>query len=240
LRADQDAAGPVAWIPKHPRLARLAEQIRQLHQRGHAQPPRCPSGLPPLDQLLGGGFVTGAVHELVAAGEAAATRSIAFRTAARAAGGHKWILYIDTTDDLYPPALAAVGLPLDRLLIVRAFRYADALWTGEQALRCRAIAAVVLPLRTLDARASRRLQLAAEVGQSLGLLLRSEQRGGPTFAATRLRCEPCAGLGGLRLTKITALKLRDRRPCAPAIMELDHASHPVSLPTVPGDRSLTA
>jgi protein ImuA len=101
-----------------------------------------------------------------------------------------WVFYIDTGGDFYPPAAAQLGLSLERLLVIRTQRTADALWVCEQALRCKAIAAVVLPIRTVDARVSRRLQLAAETGGGLGFLLRSELRGGHTFAATRLRLDP--------------------------------------------------
>jgi hypothetical protein len=140
------------------------------------------------------------------------------------------VFYIDTTGDFYPPGAAQLGLPLDRLLVIRTLRTADALWVCEQALRCQAIAAVVLPIRSIDAYVSRRLQLAAEKGGGLGFLLRSEPRGGHTFAATRLRLDPlpnkdpipqCVGDGVLdslvptcRL-RITLLKLRDGRPTEP-------------------------
>jgi hypothetical protein len=102
----------------------------------------------------------------------------------------KWVFYIDTGGDFYPPAAAQLGLPLERLLIIHTKRNADALWVSEQALRCQAVAAVVLPIRTIDAYVSRRLQLAAETGGGLGFLLRSDARGGHTFAATRLRIDP--------------------------------------------------
>jgi len=228
----------------------LAEKVRQLQagRRGPLQ--RCPTGLTELDAVLGGGFARGCIHELLAPGEAAATRSLALWTAARAvdgptdtfgystqptadtagphtqntadtagphlrnlAGWHgragrecaganpnphnpghprpaKWVFYIDTAGDFYPPAAVQLGLPLERLLVIRTKRNVDALWVCEQALRCPAVAAVVLPIRAMDTYVSRRLQLAAETGGGLGFLLRSAARGGHTFAATRLRIDP--------------------------------------------------
>lgn len=131
-----------------------------------------------------------------------------------------WVFYIDTEGDFYPPAAAQLGLPLERLLVIRTRRTADALWVCEQALRCQALAAVVLPIRTLDAYVSRRLQLAAEVGGGLGFILRRETRGGQTFAATRLRLDPLPGSGlclaGRRPTGTSAATqpdpLRDKNP----------------------------
>lgn len=188
------------------RLAELAEQIRQLQERRRPPASRCPSGLPALDDVLGGGFINGAVHELITTEEGVAALSLALRVAANAAGNHadsmnedhlhstqrwpaRWIVYIDTQGDLYPPGATQLGVSLERLVVVRAPRATDALWVCEQTLRCGAVAAVVCPLRTIDAYASRRLQLAAEAGDSLGLLVCSAAAGGPTFAASRLQCE---------------------------------------------------
>jgi hypothetical protein len=234
-----DPGVPELRVIRRPDLAALAEKLRQLQagRRGPLQ--RQPTGLTRLDAALGGGFARSCIHELLAPGEAAPARSLAFWVAARliertadtfgylaqhtadtavphleklagwhgreSARGHpkacdpeglrltKWVFYIDTGGDFYPPAAAQLGLPLERLLVVRAKRNADALWVCEQALRCQAVAVVVLPVRTIDTYASRRLQLAAETGGGLGFLLRSDARGGHTFAATRLRLDPLPG-----------------------------------------------
>ena len=195
------------------RLAELAEQVRRICRRGAVDLPPCPSGLAELDEALRGGFARGAIHELIAVGEGAAARSIALLTAARAAGEHKSILFIDTAGDFYPPGAAQLGVPLERLVIVRPGSRMDALWACEQALRCTAVAAVITCLpRALETQISRRLQLAAEAGRNVGLLVYTQKaadsgqkaadfnrpygttgtRNGSvqTFAATRLSLEP--------------------------------------------------
>jgi protein ImuA len=245
---------------KNSRLAQLAEQIRQLHTRYRTPLPHCSSGLPALDDALGGGFALGAVHELVAASEGAPAVSLALWTATQAAGRNqspsgsvgrtRWIFYIDTQHELYPPAVAQLGVPLGRLMVVRASRTTDALWVCEQALRCQAVAAVVLPLRTIDAYASRRLQLAAEAGQSLGLLICRDQPDGHTFAASRLRIQsvshPDHELAlarrdgaplprGARHLLITILKLREGRPSEPLVVEWPDAADSVPASAVPVD-----
>jgi protein ImuA len=239
--SDVGRGGPTLQRPtatgKNPRLAELAEQIRQLHCRYRTSASCCPSGLPELDAALGGGFVMAAVHELVVANEGAPAASVALWTATQAAGRQKWILYIDTRHELYPPAVAQLGVPLGRLMVVRASRAADALWVCEQALRCQAVAAVVLPLRSIDAYASRRLQLAAEAGGSLGLLICQDQRGGHTFAASRLRIEPLIGPEGARQVRITVLKLREGRPGEPFVVEWPDAADSVPASAVLGDRA---
>lgn len=225
----------LAWIPKHPRLAQLARHILSSRFRGYPSLPRCSSGWPALDAALGGGFAVGAVHEFIAVTEGAAVRTVALRTAAQAAGQNKWIFYLDTEWDFFPPAAIACGVPLGRLIVVRAACRADAFWVCEQALRCRAVAAVVLPLRTVDARTSRRLQLAAEAGGGLGLLLRREENGGHTFAASRLRCEPLVGDTGRRRMRVTLLKLQQGRPREPFVVELDDAADSVPASAALGD-----
>jgi hypothetical protein len=180
-----------------------------------------------------------AVHELVEAKEGAAAWSVALRAATQAAGRNKWVFCIDTQQELYPPAVAQLGVPLERLMVVRTPRPADALWVCEQALRCRAVAAVVLPLRAIDAYASRRLQLAAEAGGSLGLLICRDQQDGHTFAASRLRLEPLVGPAGSRRMLITVLKLREGWPCEPFVVELSDAADFVPAPAVPVDRAGT-
>jgi protein ImuA len=190
-----------------------------------------------LDAALGGGFTTAAVHELIAAQEGVAAHSVALRTAAHAAGRTKWIFYIDSGQDLYPPGAAQVGVPLGRLVVVRAWHPVDALWVCEQTLRCPAVAAVVLPLRTIDAYTSRRLQLAAEAGGGLGLLIREDAGSGHTFAASRLRFDPLPGPAGVRRMLVTVLKLREGRPCEPLVVEWPDAANSMPAHAVSADRA---
>jgi protein ImuA len=136
---------------------------------------------------------------------------------------------------LYPPGVAQLGVPLGRLAVVRTSRPADALWACEQMLRCQAVAAVVLPLRTLDGYTSRRLQLAAETGGSLGLLVRGDEHGEPTFAASRVRLEPLVGPAGGRCMRVTVLKIREGRPREPFVVELPDAADAVPAHAVPAD-----
>jgi protein ImuA len=87
----------------------------------------------------------------------------------------------------YPPAAAAWGIDLSRLVILRPAKEADAVWALDQALRCRGVGAVFAECDRLDVRDFRRLQLAAEAGGTLGLLLRPDRlRGQPTWADVRL------------------------------------------------------
>ena len=75
---------PTLRVTRRPDLAALAEKVRQLQARRRGPLQRCPTGLSKLDAALGGGFARGCIHELLAPGEAAATRSLALWAAARA------------------------------------------------------------------------------------------------------------------------------------------------------------
>jgi cell division inhibitor SulA len=156
----------------------------------------------------------------------------------------RWILYIEeqTAPDFYPPAAAQWDVPLGRLIVVRTRGVFDALWVCEQALRCGAVAAVVLSLRHLESHVSRRLQLAAEAGGGLALLIRTEDRAGHTFAASRLRIEPVpvAADTEARRVRISVLKLREGRPPPPFEMDLYDAPDALPAHAVSVDRPRAA
>jgi protein ImuA len=80
---------------------------------------------------------------------------------------------------------------LEQLIVVRAGNAAANLWALDQALRCRAVAAVLAWPEKLDGRVFRRLQLAAEEGGGLGLLIRPDAaRYDPSWADVRILVEP--------------------------------------------------
>lgn len=78
----------------------------------------------------------------------------------------------------FGPALAAQGLPPERLLCVQADAPAARLWAAEQALRCAEVAAVLAWLPQARADQLRRLHLAAQShpGSQQGMQQGSRQR----------------------------------------------------------------
>ena len=146
--------------------------------------------------LPGGGLARAALHEVVAE-EAGAAAGFAAMLLGRAAGDGGTVLWIGPAPDAWPPGLARYGLSPASLVMVRAPRPADGLWAMEEALRCTAVAGALLMLTDIDLTAARRLQLAAETGGALGLLLRPDMaEGGPSAALTRWRIGALPGLGG--------------------------------------------
>jgi protein ImuA len=101
----------------------------------------------------------------------------------------------------YPPAAAAWGIDLAAMLVVRTTNEADALWAFDQALRCPGVGAVWGAWERLDGRDFRRLQLAAEIGGTIGVLIRPARvRGQSTWAEVRLEVGAVPLLGDFART----------------------------------------
>ena len=116
----------------------------------------------------------------------------------------------------YGPGLDAFGLAPERLLTVAVAQRCDLLWAMEEALRCRAVHAVIGELRhgALDAVAVRRLSLAAANSGALALLLRGSPPRDASTAATRwiVGASPSpAREGEENLPRFAAHLIRNRR-----------------------------
>lgn len=190
--ADRDMDRPALLSALRARIARLDRSGGGVAGEAGDGIPLCES----VDAALpgGNGLPRAAVHEVLAAEPGAAAGFCAL-VLARAGGT---VLWIAAEPDAWPPGLARFGLSPANLVLVQAPRPVDGLWAMEEALRCPAVAGALLVLRTLDLTAARRLQLAAEAGGAVGLLLRpgeDEEAGGASAALTRWRIGALAGTG---------------------------------------------
>jgi protein ImuA len=149
------------------------------------------SGAAPLDRLLpAGGLRHGMLVEWLAEGPASGAATLSLLSAREACRLGGLVVVIDRQQMFYPPAAAARGIDLNRLIVVRPQTARDELWATVQSLRSPVVAAVWATIQQIDDRAFRRLQLAAEVGHTLGLLLRpTSARGQPSWADVRLWVE---------------------------------------------------
>jgi protein ImuA len=169
---------------RHLVLARLRDEIRRLERRPARRGGVVASGLAGVDAVLpGGGFPCGALAELTG-GPASGKTAVALALFA-SLGPEALAAYVDGRGELYPPAAAARGVDLARLLLVRPLRQAQgrpgadvrtALWAAEALLGSGAFAAVAvdvpMPRSVAGADAiARRLQAAAEKGGAVGLWL---------------------------------------------------------------------
>jgi len=98
-------------------LERLRDEIRRLERRPARREGTVPCGLPEVDAALGGGFRRGALTEL--AGGPASGKTAAALALVAALGPQDLTAWVDGPGELYPPAAAALGVDLGRLLLVR-------------------------------------------------------------------------------------------------------------------------
>jgi hypothetical protein len=217
----------------------LRQQIARIEtiRRRRDEPP-VSSGCPPLDAALpGGGFYRGTLTEWLADGDGVPTTTLAVLAAREACRQGGTLVVVDADRGFYPPAAVRLGIAPEQLLLVRVEHRADHDWALDQALRCPAVAAVMawpeaLPGR-LDERTFRRLQLAAEAGGSLGLLIRgAEARRTPSWAEVRLLVQPRPAAAAQfptprRRLRIVLLRCRGGREGRRLELELDDESHPL-------------
>jgi hypothetical protein len=107
----------------------------------------------------------------------------------------RWSLLVAPPHQLHGPTWAAWGIDLARLAVVSPARSRDALWATEQALSSGALGAVLCWARKLDARQTRRLQVAVAGRNSLAFLFRPVQAAAESSAAS-LRLVLSAGSRG--------------------------------------------
>ncbi len=147
-----------------------------------------------LDRTLRGGLRRGALHEIApgGAGDGAAAcgfaLALAARLKARAPAGRSAVVWI--VEDFagleggapYGPGLALHGLDLTGLILVHTATARESLWAMEEALKCRAVAAVIGEIWGLEKiyglTAARRLALAAQSGGAGALMLAAGMAGG--------------------------------------------------------------
>ena len=260
-------------------IARIERQGLRLPARTLASSRASPSAS--LPALLNGGLARGALHEILAGspGDLGAAAGFALALAIRFARArkeqhqtrHAPVLWI--TEDfaclengaLYGPGLAQHGLDPADFVIVQAANAKEALWGLEEAVKCRAPAAVVGEIwsltKTYDLTASRRLLLAAQKGGTPCLLfaaglsgaadqlsssadMRFEIRAGPSPQRASAGRLPLPGLAhwSVRLAKARASPtMIDRTLFRPVLWDHLEASfrdaHSLSLAPVSADGS---
>ena len=132
-----------------------------------------------IDRILpAGGYRKGVLVDWIAPTGCAAD-FLSLTVAKEAASNGGAIVIIDPDRQFFPVAAAAMGLPMEQLIVLQSSAQAEAgaidkdlLWAIDQSLRCPAVAAVWGPLPKVDDRWSRRFQLSAESSGCLGLFVR--------------------------------------------------------------------
>lgn len=177
-----------------------------------------PTGFPDLDAVLpGGGWPQATLTEILTPQEGIGALSIVMPALARLSQSRRWLAWVAPPYIPYAPAMMAAGIDLSRVLLVHPRATADRLWAVEQALRSGTCGAVLAWVAGGESKPLRRLQLAAEAGNSWGILFRPEhvaQQASP--AAVRLKLRPASH--GIN---INVIKRRGGWSTGPLHLELD-------------------
>ncbi|WP_339425943.1 translesion DNA synthesis-associated protein ImuA [Pseudomonas proteolytica] len=150
-----------------------------------------PTGLAALDAVLpSGGWPEAALSEILVAQQGVGELQLVWPTLARLSAAGERIVLVAPPYIPYPHAWQNAGVDLRQLSVIQADDR-DALWAAEQCLRSGSCGAVLCWPRKADDRALRRLQVAAETGQTLAFAWRAMGEAiNPSPAALRLAVEP--------------------------------------------------
>lgn len=153
--------------------------------------PRIPTGFPALDALLGGGWPTGMLMELLVSRHGSGELGLLSPALARLTTAvhdvasdvasdtnARWVMLIAPPWIPYAPGLCWQGLALDRVLMVRVREPPEVLWTMDETLRSGACAGVIAWAGTTAVQRAghsllQRLHLLAGKQQAWAVLIRT-------------------------------------------------------------------
>ena len=165
---------PPSLIPRSRPLPPVLQEIPGIWRAHELAPVKARStGHGALDALLpGGGWPIGALTELIPLIEGIGEVAVLQMALKRLCDEKRHVVFVHPPYIPYAPALLSAGLLLPRVLWIDAAHDEDAHWAAEQTLREGAAGAVLLWSHAVADRPLRRLQLAAEAGQSLAFIYR--------------------------------------------------------------------
>jgi hypothetical protein len=179
-------------------LARLLEHPGIWRGTSVARVEVLSSGFDALDERLpGGGWPRNGLIEILTPrfGVGELTLFLPVLAALTSAPMARSAVWVSPPFEPFAPALAAHGVALERILVVRvpAALRSGALWAFEQSLVSGACDLVMIWEQRIRPKQIRRLQLAAEQGRALGVLFRPLQAARESsHAVLRMTVEPSA------------------------------------------------
>src|SRR5437868_4674867 len=149
---------------------------------------RISSGYEELDACLpGGGWPAGALTEVLGDREGVGELQLVLPALAALTTAGKRVVWLAPPHLPYAPALAAAGVDLAHLAVVRAPGRRDALWAAEQVLRAGPCHALVGWFHRIQYEELRRLAVAVESSRALAVLFRPREAARePSPAALRI------------------------------------------------------
>lgn len=135
------------------------------------------------------------------------------------------LVVIDTQGTFFSPAVIAWGIDARKLLVVRPKSNREGIAATELALRSPAVSAVWASLDRIDPKSSRRLLLATETAEALGVLIRlANYQKEPSWADVQLRCDPVPTIDkqkDQRLVRVTQTRNRHGPLNGEAMISMD-------------------
>jgi len=182
------------------------------------------TGCDALDALFPGrGIRRGSLVEWIETQEASGAGTVALLVCRQLCTPQRLSVFIDGKCPIYPVALAALGFDLNAMILVRPDSKQEVLWASEEALRCEAVEFVWARIEQLSSMAFRRLQLAAEVANTVGFLVRPATAiAQPSWADVRLLVTPRITQGDSLGLRITVAYSRGRTEQSMADIEIDN------------------
>jgi hypothetical protein len=224
------------------------EEILQRHPVWRGGPlssvaPAVPTGFAELDrELPGGGWPAGALTELLGRREGIGELQLVLPALAALSWAGKRIVWLAPPHLPYAPALAAAGIDLAHLAVVRAPGRRDALWAAEQVLRAGSCHALLAWFPGARYEELRRLAVAAEASRAWAVLFRPpEAAHSASPAALRLSLETAGNVLSVHI-----LKRRGAPAAAPIALPVKRPVHALGRTSFPssaagharGDRRL--
>ena len=169
-------------------LDRLLETRRVWRGRQQGEPlAEQPTGHAQLDALLpGGGWQLAALNEILLGSPGSGELQLLWPLLARLTQAGERVVLVGAPAVPFAPAWQAAGVVLAQVSLLQVSG-AERLWAAEQCLRSGSCGAVLCWLEQADDRALRRLQVAADSGQTLAFVLRHLRAAdNPSPAALRL------------------------------------------------------
>ena len=196
-----------------------------------AYSPTVSTTYPEFDRALpGGGWPTGALTEILSGREGIGELQLVLPALAALSWAGKRVVWLAPPHLPYAPALAAAGVDLAQLAVVRAPGRRDALWAAEQVLRAGSCHALVAWFRRASYDELRRLAVAAEASRAWTALFRPpEAAHDASPAVLRLALEPQGEALGVRI-----LKRRGAPLAAPLALAVQRPFHALARHPFPG------
>jgi len=165
--------------------------------------PAVPTGFQALDsELPGGGWPSGALTEILGSQQGIGELQLVLPALAALTWAGKRVVWLAPPHLPYAPALAAAGINLSQLVVVRAPGRRDALWAAEQALRAGCCHALLGWLRRAGYDDLRRLAVAAEGSPAWIALFRPREAAAESSpACLRIALEPDGDALSVRILK---------------------------------------